>query len=115
MAINPAILIASTQLAAAATSIGGPTSPAQWLLKRTVFTNTDTASRTITVHRVPNGGSALAANKVINAFVLSASGSVGDTYVAIELTDMVLASGDKLYALSDSANKVNVTASGFTF
>jgi len=115
LAINPAILIPSTQLANTATSIGGPTAPAQWLLKRTVFTNADTVAHTIKVHRVPNGGSATAANVVINTFTLSPGGSPGDTYVAVELTDMVLASGDKLYALADAATEVNVTASGFTF
>lgn len=115
MAVNPAILIESARVTNAAASIGGPTSPTKWLLKRTVFTNTDTTARSITVYRVPSGGTPVSANIVIDAQTLQPAGETGCTYVAVELADMVLNPGDKLYALADVTNVVNVTASGFTF
>lgn len=115
MALQPALLIASTALPNAVASQGGPTSPAHWLLKRTVFTNTAAAAHSITVHHVPNGGAVATANMVIDAFVLGPAGQPGSTYVAAELTDMVLNPGDTLQAFSDTANVINITSSGFTF
>lgn len=115
MAVNPAILIESARVVNSATSIGGPVSPTKWLLKRTVFTNTDSSAREITVYRVSSGDTPVSANIVIDSQTLAAAGSTGCTYVAVELADMVLNPGDKLYALADVTNVVNVTASGFTF
>lgn len=115
MTINPALLVASSQLAAAEASIGGPSAPSHWLIKRAVFTNTDTSARSVTVYRVPSGGAAGTGNIVFSAHVVNIAGTSGDTYVAPELTDMVLNPGDTLHAFADSANKVNVTISGFTY
>ena len=115
MALSPALLIASTQLANAVASVGGPLTPAHWLIQRAVFTNVDTAARTITVHRVPAAGTPAAANEVIGAFVLNAVGQSGHTYTAPELAGMVLNPGDTLQAFADVAAKVNITVSGFTY
>ena len=115
MALYPVLLLASTQLPNAVASQGGPTSPTKWLVKRAVFTNTDTAAHTITVHHVPNGGSPSAGNIVIEVYGLGPQGQPGHTYVAAELTDMIFNSGDTLQCFSDTANVVNVTVSGFTF
>lgn len=115
MALYPVLLLASTQLPNAVASQGGPTSPTKWLIKRVVFTNTDTAAHTITAHHVPNGGAAGAGNIVLEAYGLGPQGQPGHTYVAVEFTDMVFNSGDTFQAFADSANLVNVTISGFTF
>ena len=115
MTLTPALLVASTSLGNSVASIGGPVNPTHWLIQRTVFTNTDGASHTITVHRVPNAGTATVANLLIDTFVLNAEGQVGHTYTAPELTAMVLNPGDTIQAFADAAAKVNVTISGFTF
>lgn len=115
MALVPALLVASAQLAGAEASIGGPTSPGHWLVQRAVFTNTDSVSHAITVYRVPSAGTAGVTNKVISAFVLNPSGQPGHTYTAPELAGMILNGGDTIHAFADTGAKVNVTISGFTY
>ncbi len=115
MALSPSLLVASLQLPNAVASIGGPLTPTHWLIQRAVFTNVDTAARSITVHRVPSAGTAVAANELIGAFVLNPVGQPGHTYIATELAAMVLNPGDTIQAFADVASKVNVTISGFTY
>lgn len=110
MTTQPAVLTASIQLPNAAASIYTVPALGQTVIKRAVFTNVDTVPHTITVHRVPSGGAAAAANRVISAFRITP----GEAYVANELANMVLNSGDAIFALADTANQVNVTMSGFT-
>lgn len=110
MTTQPAILTASVQLSNAAASIYTAPALGQAVIKRAVFTNVDTVPHTITVHRVPSGGSALTANLVISAFRLTPD----ESYIANELANMVLNGGDAIFALADTANQVNVTMSGFT-
>lgn len=80
------------------------------IIKNVTFTNTDVAARTITVHRVPSGGSATTGNRIISAYSLSA----GQAYVAPECANLVLDPGETLQALASSAGVVNIAASGFT-
>jgi hypothetical protein len=110
MTIQPAVLTPSTQLGNTAAAIYTTPALGQAVIKRAVFTNIDTVPHTITVHRVPSGGSATIANRVISAYRLTP----GQAYVAVELANMVLNGGDMIQALADTANQVNVTMSGFT-
>ena len=81
------------------------------ILKNVVFTNTDSVARTITVHRVPSGGSATTGNMVISALSLSA----GQTYNATEvLGNMILTPGATLQALASTGGVVNLFISGLT-
>lgn len=100
---------AGTLTAAAATYVTAGAS-GYAIIKSAVFTNTDVAARTITVHRVPNGGSATTGNRVITAFSLAA----GQAYVAPELANMVLAPGETLQALASVTSVVNIAVSGLT-
>lgn len=108
--IQPAVLTPSTALGNTATAIYTTPTAGQTVVRRAVFTNTDTVPRLITVHRVPNGGSATTANIVIQAYRLAP----GQAYPAPELASMVLNGGDAIFALADAAAVVNVTMSGFT-
>lgn len=107
--IAPANLGAGTLTASAAAYVtaGGASTV---IIKSAVFTNTDSSARTITVHRVPNAGSATTGNRVISAFSLSA----GQAYVAPELANMVLAPGETLQALASVTSVVNIAVSGLT-
>lgn len=107
--IAPTNLGAGTLTASAATYVTASGSSSV-LIRSVVFTNTDVAARTITVHRVPSAGSATTGNRVISAFSLSA----GQAYVAPELANMVLAPGETLQALASVTSVVNIAASGFT-
>jgi hypothetical protein len=80
------------------------------IIKKAIFTNTDVAARTITVHRVPSGGAAAAGNMVIQAFSLSA----GQTYDATALGNMVLTPGATLQALASTGSVVNLFVSGLS-
>lgn len=80
------------------------------IIKKCIFTNTDTVARTITVHRVPSAGAAATANMVIQAFSLSA----GQTYDATALGNMVLTAGSTLQALASTAGQVNIFISGLS-
>jgi hypothetical protein len=110
MSISPAVLVPTTALAAAAAAIYTVPANGQSVVKSAVFTNIDTVTRTITVHRVPSGGSVTTANMMVSAYRLSP----GQDYTARALTNLVLNAGDAIHAFADSANKVNVTVSGFT-
>ena len=110
MTVSATVLTPSTQLTASAAAIYTSQTRGTAVIKRAVFTNTDVVAQTITVYRVPNGGSATTANIVIDAYSLTA----GQAYVASELSSMVLAGGDAIYAKASAGAVVNVTMSGFT-
>lgn len=105
--ITPRNLGAGTLTASAAAYVTA-SGTSTVIIKSAVFTNTDVAARTITVHRVASAGSAAATNIVINAFTLSA----GQAYVAAELANMVLNPGETLQALASTAAVVNIAVSG---
>ena len=107
--IAPANLGAGTLTASAAAYVTAGASQVI-IIKSCVFTNTDAAAKTITVHRVPNAGSATTGNRVISAFSLAA----GQAYVAPELANMVLANGETLQALASVTSVVNIAVSGLT-
>lgn len=110
MAITPDALWGPGSLTAAAAAIYTSPAATTTVVKRAVFLNTDTTTRTITVHVVRSGGSATTGNKVINAFALYPN----QAYVAVELTNLVLEAGDAIYALASSASVVNSIGSGFS-
>lgn len=98
-----------TLTAAAAAYVTAPANTT-YAIKKAVFTNTDTAARTITVHRVPSGGGATVGNMVISAYTLSA----GQTYEASSLGNMVLGPGVTLQALASTTGVVNIFVSGLS-
>lgn len=110
MTISPAILTPSAQLTNAAASIYTVPANGKAVIKRAVFTNVDTVTRLLTVHRVASGGSATTANQVITTQRLTP----GEAYVAAELANMVLDAGDSIQALADANTAVNATMSGYT-
>ncbi|MGC4378243.1 hypothetical protein WD019_15145 [Fictibacillus sp. Mic-4] len=76
------------------------------IVKNVVLTNTTGADATITLHFVPSGGTAGAANKVISSYTVSAN----DT-VVIDLS-AVLEAGDTIQGLQGTASAVTVYLSG---
>lgn len=107
--INPSALQPGTQLTNAAASVYTVPTNGLAVIRRAVFVNVDTAPHVITVHRVPSGGTAVVGNKVISSRRLSP----GESYVAPELTNMTLGSGDSIQALADANSVVNAFLSGF--
>jgi len=77
---------------------------------RCVFTNTDTATQTITVNVVRSGGSVATSNQVIAAMALAS----GQAYVSPELAGLILAAGDFISAKASTGAKINAVGSGYT-
>lgn len=111
MSVSPKV-IAGPQPLTAVAAVVGVVVPAngQQIVSRAVFSNTDTNPRTIQVFVSRAGTGTTAATEIIP--LQSISGQ--KTYIAAELTGLVLDGGDAIYAICDLANKVNVTVSGWT-
>lgn len=107
--VTVAYLGGGTLTASAAAYVTAPANTT-YVIKKAVFTNTDSSARTITVHRVASGGSATAANMIISAFSLSA----GQTYEATSLGNMVMGPGVTLQALASVTSVVNIFVSGLS-
>lgn len=73
------------------------------------MTNTTGINRTVTVHLVPSGDSATAANMILSAYVLAAGASEPVT----SAIGQTLAAGGTIQALSDLAAAVTLVASGY--
>lgn len=110
MTISPAVLWGPVQLQTSAQLLGAlcPVNGNQ-VVKRAVFTNINSVNVTITVYVSRNGAGLTNANCVIDAFSLSP----GQAYVSPELANLVLGSGDGVYALASIASMVNATGSGW--
>jgi len=74
------------------------------IIKQIIITNTDTVDRTVTL---AVGSAATAANRLLSAL------PIGANDVIVWDTAIVLAAGETLQGLSDSASKVTVTVVGW--
>lgn len=81
------------------------------ILREINLNNTDTVTRTFTIHVVPVGGTADATNKIFDAVPIQASGA--DPLCYSRAT--VLKQGDMVYALADVTNKVSIMISGIEY
>ena len=94
-----------TQLGTTTTTIVTAASGYANILKQIVICNTDTVDRTVTL---AVGTAATASNRLMSALPIGAN----DTIVFD--TAIVLAAGETLQGLSDTASKVTVTVVGWT-
>lgn len=77
--------------------------------KQCSVTNVNAAARTLTVYRVPSGGSPSASNTIISALTIPPSGVNGGAIsIAHLISNQVLAPGDTLQALASAASSLNV-------
>lgn len=74
------------------------------IIKQIIITNTDTVDRTVTL---AIGSAATAANRLLSAL------PIGANDVIVWDTALVLAAGETLQGLSDTASKVTVTVVGW--
>lgn len=78
------------------------------VIKRAVFSNTTASPQTITVNVVTSGGTASAANQIINARTIAP----GETYVSPELAGMVISPAETVQAVSSAGAAITFMASG---
>lgn len=110
MTIQTAVLCPSTQVTNTAVTYVTGSASQKTVITRARATNSDTATAyTLTVYRVPSGGSAATGNILINARSIAP----GATDLLPELQGMVLGAGDTIQALASTTLKINFTASGF--
>ena len=107
MAVNLREMIPAVQIAASATTYYTASNCTARIDSFTV-TNTDTGAQTVTVYIVPLAGSASSANMIISAKSLAA----GECYTCPEMVGKSLKAGAFIQALSSSASKVTLHASG---
>lgn len=108
--VSPAVLQPGTSVGTIVAPYLIGQANAQTIIKRAVFSNTGTVANSLTVYRVPNGGTAAVGNEIIPARSIAG----GATDLAPELSNMVLNGGDSIQALVNVGTvEVNVFASGF--
>jgi hypothetical protein len=78
------------------------------IVRHAVFTNHTAGAVTITAHVVPSGGSASAANKVLDAYSIAAH----TAYVSPELSGCVLTAGDTIQTVASAATSIGQNISG---
>lgn len=111
--VTPANLIASQYVPNATTTMLTSGSQSNGtVVKKVTFTNVTASPVTVSVNRVPFGGTAATSNLVMDTVTIP---PVGVTYIANELNGITLGLGDFLAMIASAANAVVVTASGFTF
>lgn len=107
--VSPVVFEESTQLPnAAATQYTSPAKVTS-IIKKLTLVNTDaTAGYVVTIHLVPLGGAAAAANILIDARPVGPLQTVDVT----EAVNQILAGGGFISAFADTAAKINFRCSG---
>jgi hypothetical protein len=93
-----------TQLGTSTTTLVTAATGHTYVCKQIVITNTDTVDRTVTL---AVGSAATAANRLFSSL------PIGANDVMVWDTALVLAAGETLQGLSDTASKVTVTVVGW--
>lgn len=111
--VSPVVLVnpptGNAQLTTGAVTYITGVAGSQTIIKRVVFSNVTATAATITVWRVPTGGTAGATNQIISVQSVAAN----STYLAPELANMVLNGGDVIQALASVAATVDIFGSGY--
>jgi hypothetical protein len=105
MSLSPGVLYLGGALTNALVTLYTSPANSKSLVTKTVFTNTDTVARLLTVNLIRSGGSASAANILVDAQSIPA----GASYEATELEGQWLNTGDFIQAKADTGAVVNCT------
>lgn len=110
MSLSPGVLYLGGLLTSSLATLFTGQTNTKTLITKASFVNTDTVARLLTVNLIRSGGSASAANTLIDAVAIPAGGS----YLAPELVGQILNAGDFVQAKADAGSVVNCTGvSGF--
>lgn len=104
--ITPKRLVAGSALTGSLATYYTAGTATTAIIKQITLCNTDTATRTVDLHIIPNGGSAAAANQIFQDLALQA----GETKMFS--VSEVLTTGYFLQASASSASVVALTVSG---
>jgi len=98
--------LGQVQLGTGFTQVYSPPAATTGVCRLITICNTDTAPRTFSLYKVPNGGSPVDANALLRNIVINANQTITDDGAH------VLATGDALVGIADVASKISVTAEG---
>lgn len=110
MAIIPAFL-GSAQLTTTTAPVLTVAAGLHAVIKSATFTNITGSAATITVYRVPSGGSPGSDNALLLSFSIAAN----TTYIARELQNVVLGAGDSIQAKASAGTAINCFLDGMVF
>lgn len=109
MASTPKSLVDGVNLSAVAATYYTVASATRAIIKKATFANDAANTVTVTINLVPSGGSAGYANRILKTKAIPA----GETLVAYELENHVMAPGGFISMLASEADKVGVRISGY--
>ena len=107
MAVTPKVLVPPVQLATGGTT-QYTSALARAIIDKATVTNTDTVNRSFSVHLVNTGGSASAANLVIDSRTVAPD----ETYLCPELVGHVLNPGDFISTTASDGAVLTFRVSG---
>lgn len=110
MAVTPKVFNGGTQLTTSATAYWTSTG-IKSVIDYAKLTNFTTGAITVTVYRVPSGGSASNSNIIMKTKSIEG----GQTDHCPEVSGAMLETGDMIQALASAASSVSIQLSGRTF
>ena len=109
MATTPKPIIPGSLLTGSAATYYTCPASTRCVVKKLIFCNTEAATPyTVTVYRVPSGGSAGSTNIVVNAHAIDAA----ESWECYQMENHILAPGDLIQAFCSTNAKVAITGSG---
>lgn len=116
MTITPAAVIGPAAVPNAAAAIYTSPTNTTTVITRAVLTNVSAAGAKVTLWVVRDGDSRANSNIVMGATASGQTISAGpsDPTIVNALAGLVLAAGDAIHGLSDTADALNLIASGWT-
>jgi hypothetical protein len=108
MAITGKRMVAGSQLTTSAATYYTAGASIRAQIQAMTLTNTTGGAVTATVHLVPSGGSATAANMILSAKSIAA----GESYKAIEAIGQWLEAGGTIQALASAGTSISMVESG---
>lgn len=110
MTITNIELVEGTLLTTSAATYGTPQPNTKTVLRRVTFCNTTSTARTVTLYKIPNGGSAADATTVLKDKVIGPK----ETWSCIDIEGHVLEANGFIQALCDAGSAVAITISAYT-
>jgi hypothetical protein len=106
--LAPAVFVATQPLTTTAVQLFVVPTSTTYVVKSTLLSNVTGTAATVTIYRVPLGGSVGVGNEILAALSIPAN-TTNSGFMA----NMVLAAGESIWALGGTASAVNMTISGY--
>jgi len=109
MAVTPVKLYGPTALTGSAAALFTAPANERYVILQGSALNTDTSGRTLSIHVVRSGDSAVDGNLVMDEEPIAAH----EALILTPLKGLVLEGGDAIYGFADTTSLVNIVLSGY--